>query len=112
MFNKLGKGLRWLGEKMSTGASYLGHKVGGALTSLSPALSLINPALGAGAASAGMVAKGIGALGDMGKAALRGGDINTQALRSTLGNIQSDAQGVRAAYNSIRGPGNPLERRR
>ena len=60
---------------------------------------------------------GLGAPGrrgsrDMGGAALRGGGVNTQAIRQTVGNIRSDAQGVKAAYNAVRGPGNPLERPR
>ncbi len=73
MFNKLGQGLRWLGEKTSTAASWLGHKVGGALTAISPAVAHFNPTIGTGLASAGMVMKGIGALGDAGKAMMRGG---------------------------------------
>ncbi len=70
MFNKLGQGLRWLGEKTSTAASWLGHKVGGALTAISPAVSHFNPVIGAGVASAGLVLKGVSALGDAGKAML------------------------------------------
>jgi hypothetical protein len=112
MLNKLGKGLRWLGEKVTGGASWVGSKVGGTLLSMSPALSMVSPNLGAGAASAGAVLRGVGALGDMGGAALRGGGINTKAIRQTVGNIRSDAQGVKAAYNAVRGPGNPLERPR
>jgi hypothetical protein len=112
MFNKLGQGLRWLGEKATAGASFIGNKVGGALMSLSPAISVFNPALGAGAASAGAVLKGVGALGDMGSSFLRGGGVNTGALRQTVNNMRSDAAGVKAAYSSFRGPGNPLERRR
>ncbi len=110
MLNKLGKGLRWLGEKVTGGASWLENKMGGSLLSMSPALSMVCPKLGAGAASAGAVLRVVGALGDMGGAALRGGGINTQAIRQTVGNIRSDAQGVKAAYNAVRGPGYPLER--
>ncbi len=112
MLNKLGKGLRWLGEKVTSGASWLGSKVGGTLLSMSPALSMVSPGLGAGAASAGAVLRGVGALGDMGASALRGGRINPQAVRQAIGGIRSDAQGVKAAYNAVRGPGNPLERPR
>ena len=72
MLNKLEKGLRWLGEKVTGGASWLGSKVGGTLLSLSPALGMVSPNLGAGAASAGAVLRGVGALGDMGGTALRG----------------------------------------
>ena len=108
--SKLGRGLRWFGEKVASGASYIGHKVGGALTSMSPAVAAFNPGLGAGMAAAGMVAKGIGTLGDMGTKALGGGGIDTGALRQTFGQIKSDAGKVRDAYQSIRGAGNPLER--
>ncbi len=62
---------------MTGGASWLGSKVGGTLLSMSPALSMVSPNLGAGAAAAGSVLRGIGALGDMSGAALRGGRINT-----------------------------------
>jgi hypothetical protein len=73
MFNKLGHGLRWLGEKTTHVASWLGHKVGGTLTAISPAVSHFNPVLGAGVASAGMIMKGVGVLGDAGKSIMRGG---------------------------------------
>ena len=113
MFNKLGQGIRWLGEKTSTAASWLGHKVGGALTSFSPAVSMYSPAIGAGMASAGMVLRGVGALGDAGKAVMRGGDFNPQAIRRTVDGIRSDAGAVRSAYSAVRGAaGNPLERGR
>jgi hypothetical protein len=112
MFDKLGRGVRWLGEKTTSAASWLGHKVGGALTAISPAAAYFNPAIGAGLASAGMVMKGVGALGDAGKAIMRGGDFNPQAVRRTVDGIRSDAGAVRSAYSAIRGPGNPLERGR
>ena len=67
MFNKLGQRLRWFGEKTSTAASWLGHKVGGALTAISPAVSHFNPSIGASVASSGMVLKGVGALGTQGR---------------------------------------------
>ena len=111
-FSKFGKGLRFLGEKMSSGASWLGHKVGGALLSASPAISMFAPQVGAGVASAGAVLKGVGTLGDAGTALLKGGDINTHAIRRTVDQIRSDAGAVRSAYQAVRGPGNPLERRR
>ncbi len=76
--------------------------MGGALLSISPALNIVSPNLGVGAAL-----RGVGILGDMDRAALRGGGVNTQAIRQTVADIRSDAQGVRAAYNVVRGPGNP-----
>ncbi len=110
MFNKLGQGLRWLGEKTSTAASWLGHKVGGALTAISPAVSHFNPAIAAGVASAGLVLNGVGALGDAGKAMLTRGEFHPQEIRRTINGIRSDASAVRSAYTSVRGAGNPLEK--
>ncbi len=110
MFNKLGRGVRWLGDTTTTDASWLGHKVGGALTAISPAAAHFNPAFGARLASVGMVMKGVGALGDAGKAIIRGGDFNPHAIRWTVDGIRSDAGAARSAYSAIRGPGNPLER--
>ena len=113
MLNKLGHILRYLGEKTANAASWLGHKVGGGLTSISFVVSLFNPVIGAGVASAGMVLKGVGALGDAGKALLARGDFNPQAIRRTVDGIRSDTAAVRAAYTEVRGGmGSPLERRR
>ena len=76
MLNKVGHILRYLGEKTTNAASWLGHKFGGGITSISPVVSLFNPAITAGVASAGMVLKGVGALGDAGKALIVREDIN------------------------------------
>ncbi len=113
MLNKLGHVLRYLGEKTANAASWLGHKVGSGLTSISPVVSLFNPVIGAGVASAGMVLKGVGALGDAGKALIARGDINPWEVRRTIDGIRADAGAVRRAYNEVRGAaGNPLERGR
>ncbi len=115
MFSKGLRKLRYLGEKIASGASYIGHKAGNFLMGASPVLAAINPELGAAAAGVGGVMKGVGKLGDIGKVALGGSGIraqDVQNVRSTLGNMRSDAQAVKSAYNSVRGPGNPLERRR
>jgi hypothetical protein len=81
MLNKLGHILRYLGEKAVNSASWLGHKVGGGLAAISPAVAHFNPTIGAGIASAGMVLKSVGALRDAGKALMRGGgDLNPQAI--------------------------------
>lgn len=110
MFGKLGQNLRFIGEKLAKGASWIGSKVGGALMKAAPVVAAFNPAMGAGVAAAGGVAKGVGALGDMGLKALGGGGVDGGAIRSTFGQIKSDALAVRDAYRSTRGPGNPLER--
>ena len=113
MFNKLGQGLRWLDEKTSNAASWMGNKVGGTLTSISPVISLFNPVIGAGVASAGLVLKGVGALGDAGKALMARGEFNLMEIRRTIDGIRSDAGAVRSAYSAVRGAaGNPLERGR
>ena len=113
MWNKLGHTLRWLGEKGANAASWLGHKVGGGLAAISPVVSLFNPVMGAGVASAGMVLKGIGALGDAGKALMTRDKFNPREIRRTIDGIRSDAGAVRSAYTAVRGAaGNPLERGR
>ena len=113
MLDKLGRGLRWFGEKATTAASWIGSKAGGALVHAAPAIAMFNPALGGMAASAGMALKGVGAIGDMGKALLRGGgDFNPQAVRRTVDGIRSDVGNIRSAYAAVRGQGNPLERGR
>jgi len=68
MFNKVEHVNRWLDENTSTASSWQGHKFGKTVTSISPVVSLFNPVIGAGVASAGLVLKGIGALGDATKA--------------------------------------------
>jgi len=70
MLNEIGKGLRWLGEKVTGRASWIGSKVGGTLLSMSPALSMVSPNLGADAAAAGSVLRGVGAPGAVNGAAL------------------------------------------
>ncbi len=112
MFNKLGQRLRWLGEKTSTAASWLGHKVCGALTAISHAVSHFNPSTGGGVVSAGMVLKGVVALGDTGKAMLTRGEFHPHEIRRTVNGIRSDAGAVRSAYTAVRGAGSPLERGR
>ena len=97
MFNKLGHGLRWLGEKTSNASSWLGHKVGGTLTSISPVISLFNPVIGAGVASTGLVLKGVGALADAGKVVMTRGEFNPKEIRRTIDGIRSDAGSVRRA---------------
>ena len=78
MINKLGHILRYLGEKMANAASWLGHNAGGGLASISYVVSLFNHVMGAGIASAGMVLKDVGALGDAGKALIPGGTLTPQ----------------------------------
>jgi len=113
MLYKLGHILvRFLGKKTANAASWLGHKVGGGLTSIALVVSLFNPVIAAGVASAGVVLKGVGPLGDAGKAIIGRGDFNPQAIWWTIDGIRADAGTIRAAYNEARGAGNPLDRGR
>ncbi len=82
------------------------------MTAISPAVSHLNPAIGAGVASAGLVLKGVGALEDAGKAMLTRGEFHPQEIRCTINGIRSDAGAVRSTYTSVRGAGNPLEKGR
>ncbi len=115
MFTKFGQRLRQLGEKLASGASWLGNKAGSALINASPVLTAINPALGAAAMGAGGVLRGVGMLGDIGKRALQGQvDVGmVSQARGALGSIRDDARAIQQAYNSVRSParGSPLERR-
>ena len=110
MLDKIGQHLRFIGEKVAKGASWIGSKVGGALMKAAPVVAAFNPAMGAGVAAAGGVARGVGALGDMALKGLGGGGVDVGGIRNTMGQIRSDAVAVRDAYRSTRGPGNPLER--
>ena len=114
MLSKFGQQLRYIGEKLAAGASWIGNKAGSALLSASPVLTAINPALGAAAVSAGGVLRGVGTLGDIGQRALRGqigvGTVNQ--VRGALSGIRDDAQSIRAAYQNFRGPQSQIERPR
>ena len=115
MLTKFGQSLRYAGEKLAAGASWLGNKAGGALLSASPVLAAINPALGAAAVSAGGVLKGVGTLGDLGQNALRAGKIDMGMVgqaKSAIGGIRSDAQAIKAAYQGFRMPQSKIERPR
>jgi L-seryl-tRNA(Ser) seleniumtransferase len=59
---------------------------------------------------AGLVMKGIGALGDAGKAMLTRGEFHPQEIRRTINGKRTNVGAVRSAYTEVRGPGNPLER--
>jgi hypothetical protein len=55
-----------------------------------------------------MVLKGVGALGDAGKALMTSGEFNPREIRRTIHGIRSDAGAVRGAYTAVRGAaGNP-----
>ena len=102
-----------MGENISTAASWLGYTDDGTLTSINPVIYFFNPAIGAGVESAGLVLKGVGALGDAGKALIARGDFNSHAIRRSIDGIRSDAGAVQSAYTAVRGAaGNLLERDR
>ena len=83
--------------------------MGVGLTSISSVVSLFNPVIGAGVASAGMALKGAGALGNAGKALIARGDINPWEIRRMIDGMRSDVGVVRAAYNEVREADSPLE---
>ena len=114
MLTKFGQRLRYAGEKLAAGASWLGNKAGSALLSASPVLTAINPALGAAAVSAGGVLKGVGTLGDIGQRALRGKvDVGMVGqARSAISGIRDDARANRSAHQDFRGPQSKSERPR
>jgi len=113
MLNKLGHGIRWLGEKTSMTASWLGHKVGGTLNSISPVVSYLNLVIGAGIASAVLFQTVVGALGHARKALFTREEFNRREIRRTIDGIRSDAGAVRSAYSAVREAAeNRLERGR
>ena len=90
----------------------MGHTFGGALTSISPVVSLFNPVIGSSVASAGLVMKGIGALGAARTAMSIRGEFHPQEIRRTINVIRDNAGAVRSAYTEVRGAGKPLKRGR
>lgn len=97
-FTKLGRGLRVIGEKVAHGARVVGNKVGDVLLSAAPVAAAINPELGAAVAGVGGVAKGVGALGAVGEAALSGGKLNVGGARDAANQIRGEASRVKSAY--------------
>ena len=107
--------LRYIGQKVASGAAWFGQKAGDALMMASPVLTAVNPALGVGAARLGGVLSGIGAIGSIASNALNTGRVGAEdvsRVRGALSGIRDDAQGIRDAYRSVRPPGSRLERRR
>lgn len=100
MFSKLGKALRFIGDKAASGAQWLGNKVGTALTAAAPVAAAFNPTLGAGVASAAAVAHGVGALGGLARGALATGNYDPGQLKGVVGAIQGNAAAVKGAYNT------------
>ncbi len=76
------------------------------MTTISPAVAHFNPNIGAGVASAGLVMKKVGAVGDAGKAMLARGEFQSQEIRRTINGIRSVAGAVPSAYTTVRGAGN------
>ena len=113
MFNKLGQGLRWLGEKTSNAASWLGHKVGGALTAISPAVAHFNFNHRRRNGIRRKCPKRRRGSGGRREGHAERRDFNSHAIRRTVDGIRSDAGAVTSAYSAFRGAaGNQLERGR
>lgn len=101
-FGKLGHAFKTLGSKAAGAASYLGHKLGHGLMTLAPAVSVLSPSIGAGFASAGAVASGVGALGDAAKSVL-GGNVGVNEFKqgkAAVGQIQAGMQSIKSAYKT------------
>jgi hypothetical protein len=110
---KLGRAAKFLGQKASNAASYLGNKLGDGLLKAAPFAALVNPSIGAGVAGAGAVAKGVGALGDAGKHFLGGGGLDSTISRGkdAVGQMKGGVSDIRTAYRDLRsGYNNLLER--
>ena len=110
-WDKVGRNFKALGSKVAGAASFLSNKIGNTLMTIAQVASLANPAIGARLAGAGAVAKGIGALGDMGKSLLAG-TASLQQVRQGGAGLTTVVQGagaVRDAYMAYQGR-SPLER--
>ncbi len=110
-WGKVSRNFKALGSKVAGAASFLGNKVGNTLMAISPVATLINPAIGAGLAGAGAIAKGIGALGDLGQS-LMTGTTTLQDARQGGAGVRAIVQGagaVRDAYMAYQSR-SPLER--
>ena len=106
-WGKVSKNFKALGSKVTGAESFLGNKIGNTLMTIAPVASLVNPAIGAGLAGAGAVAKGI----DLGKSLLAGTAILQQARQGGAG-LRAVVQGagaVRDGYMAYQGR-SPLER--
>jgi hypothetical protein len=103
-FGKVGHVAGYIGSKIVGPVSFLGHKVGTALLTIAPAAALINYALGAGFAGAGVSAQGIGAIGDVGKRPMSGnaGKSEMDRGKAGVGQIRGGVASLRAAYNSYK----------
>ena len=97
--SKAGRTLRRIGLKVAHGARVVGNKVALGLTAATPILAAVNPTLGAAAAGAAGVAKGVAELGIAGEKALSGQGINFSGVKKSAAGIGDHAKAVQAAYD-------------
>ena len=95
--------LRSIGQKVAHGVHSVGNKLGGWMLSAAAPVAAFNPVLGAGLASAGAIATGIGGLAGGVEGALDTGKVN-------LDNMKGHVGAIRTAYGQMRRPGSKLER--
>jgi hypothetical protein len=95
--------LRSLGQKVAHGVHVVGSKLGGWMLSAAPPVAAFNHVLGAGIASAGAIASGIGGLAGCVDGALNTGTFDLDSMKGDVG-------AIRSAYRQMRRPGSKLER--
>jgi hypothetical protein len=95
--------LRTIGQKAAHGVRVAGTKLGGWMLSAAAPVAAFNPALGAGIASAGATARGIGGIAWGVEGVLKNGTAD-------LGSMKGHAAAVRSAYGRMGGLGSRLER--
>ena len=95
--------LRNIGQKVAHGVRVVGNKLGGWMLSAAAPVAAFNPVLGAGIASAGAIARGIGGIAGGVEGVLDG-------KAPDLNSMKGHAAAVRSAYGQMRGPRSNLER--
>jgi hypothetical protein len=93
--------LRTIGQKVAHEVRVAGNKLGGWMLSAAAPVAAFNLALGAGIASAGAIARGIGGIAGGVEGALDGKGADLKSMKG-------HAADVRSAYGQMRGPGSRL----
>ena len=94
--------LRTVGQKVAHGVRVAGTKLGGWMLNAAAPVAAFNPALGAGLASVGAIATGVGGIAGGVESALTSGKVDA-------GSLKGHAAAVRSAYGKMRA-GSQLER--
>ncbi len=106
---KFGQRIRSIGQKITGGVRNIGQKISNVALRLTPALTAINPMLGAAAASVAGISGGVSRIAGSAQDAIEG-RVN---LRDAVGNIKQQAMAVKQAYGEGKtAVSSALERRR